>query len=149
MADRLDQFLDDLQKKIFNEAKEVLGDQGFERWQNLKFRGRLEQFNVHGHALGDCGDSMDIYLKLDGERVAEASYLTDGCGSSNVCGSFAAEMSIGRQVEELADITGEIILSRLGNVPEDERHCAFLAAGTVQEALRLYMTGSTTECKGE
>jgi hypothetical protein len=44
--------------------------------------------------------------------------------------------------EELADITGDLILSKLGNMPEDDRHCAFLAAGTVQEALRVYMTGS-------
>ena len=86
---------------------------------------------------------MDIYLKFDGNRVSQASYITDGCGSSNVCGSFAAELSIGREVEALADITGELILSKLGNVPEDERHCAFLAAGTVQEALRRYYAGDT------
>jgi len=145
MADRLDQFLDDLQKTIFDEARDVLGEQGFDRWQHSKFRGRLEQFDVHGHALGSCGDSMDIYLKFDREQVVDASYFTDGCGSSNVCGSFAAEMAIGRRVEELADITGEQILSRLGNVPEDEKHCAFLAAGTVQEALRLYMTGCSSK----
>lgn len=145
MADRLDQFINDLQEKIFDEAKNALGEQGFERWQHLKFKGRLEDFDVHGHALGNCGDSMDIYLKFDNEQVVDASYFTDGCGSSNVCGSFAAEMSIGKRVEELADITGELILSKLGNMPEDEKHCAFLAAGTVQEALRLYMTATPGE----
>jgi len=145
MADRLDRFLDDLQEKIFDEAKEVLGDKGFDRWQNPCFRGRMENFDVHAHALGDCGDSMDIYLRFDKERVAEATYMTDGCGSSQVCGSFAAEMSTGRRVEELADITGEVILEKLGDVPEDDQHCAFLAAGTVQEALRIYMTGAARD----
>ena len=140
MTDKLDRFLDDLQEKIFNEARDVLGDKGFDRWQNPRFRGKLPAFDVHAHTVGDCGDSMDIYLKFDEDRVAQASYITDGCGSSNVCGSFAAELSMGRQAEELADITGELILSKLGNVPEDDRHCAFLAAGTVQEALRQYYT---------
>lgn len=140
MADRLDQFLDELQDKIFDEARQALGEQGFERWQNPRFRGRLEDFHVHGHALGDCGDSMDIYLKFERDRVLEASYMTDGCGSSNVCGSFAAELCIGMRAEELADITGELILAKLGNMPENDQHCAFLAAGTVQEALRIYMT---------
>ncbi len=143
MADSFDQFFDDLQEKIFEDAKGVLGDKGFDRWRNPKFRGRLEKCDAHGHVRGDCGDSMDIYLRFDGDRVVEASYITDGCGSSNVCGSFAAEMSIGKRVEELADITGEVILDQLGNMPEDEQHCAFLAAGTVQEALRVYMTDST------
>lgn len=143
MADTLDKFLDDLQDRIFDDARGVLGDKGFDRWRNPRFRGRLVNFDVHGHTLGDCGDSMDIYLRFDGDRVAEATYVTDGCGSSNVCGSFAAEMSIGKRPEELADITGEVILEQLGDMPEDERHCAFLAAGTVQEALRIYMTGSS------
>lgn len=148
MADRLDKFLDELQDKIFDEARDALGEQGFERWQNPRFRGRLENFDVHGHALGDCGDSMDIYLKFERDRVIEASYVTDGCGSSNVCGSFAAELAIGMRAEDLADITGDLILSKLGDMPEDDRHCAFLAAGTVQEALRIYMTGSK-ESKGK
>lgn len=142
MADRLDRFLDDLQETIFDEARGVLGDKGFDRWQNPRYRGRLPNYDVHAHALGDCGDSMDIYLRFDKDRVAEASYMTDGCGSSQVCGSFAAEMSCGKRVEELADITGEVILEKLGDMPEDDQHCAFLAAGTVQEALRLYMTGA-------
>ncbi|MBI9088185.1 MAG: iron-sulfur cluster assembly scaffold protein [Desulfobacterium sp.] len=142
MADKLDKFLDDLQEKVFDEARGVLGDKGFDRWQNPRYRGRLPNYTVHGHALGDCGDSMDIYLRFDKDRVAEASYMTDGCGSSQVCGSFAAEMSTGRRAEELADITGEVILEKLGDVPEDDQHCAFLAAGTVQEALRIYMTGA-------
>ncbi len=143
MTDKLDRFLDDLQEKIFNEARDVLGDKGFDRWQNPRFRGKLTPCDVHAHTVGDCGDSMDIYLKFNGNRVSNASYITDGCGSSNVCGSFAAELSMGREAEELADITGELILSKLGNVPENERHCAFLAAGTVQEALRQYFAGNT------
>ena len=140
MTDKLDRFLDDLQEKIFKEAKDVLGDKGFDRWQNPRFRGKISPCDVHAHTVGDCGDSMDIYLKLDKDRVSQASYITDGCGSSNVCGSFAAELSMGKRIEELADITGELILSKLGDVPEDEKHCAFLAAGTVQEALRRYYT---------
>jgi len=147
MADKLDQFLDDLQEKIFDEAKEVLGDKGFHRWQNPRFRGKLTHCDVHAHTVGACGDSMDIYLKFDNEIVSEASYITDGCGSSNVCGSFAAELSLGKRAEELADITGELILSKLGDVPEDDQHCAFLAAGTVQEALKRHYTADNRKKK--
>lgn len=145
MADKLDQFLDDLQEKIFDEAKEVLGDKGFHRWQNPRFRGKLAHYDVHAHTVGACGDSMDIYFKFDNEIVSEASYITDGCGSSNVAGSFAAELSLGKRIEELADITGEFILSKLGEVPEDDQHCAFLAAGTVQEALKRYYAANNSK----
>jgi len=149
MTDKLDQFLDDLQKKIFDEAKEVLGDKGFHRWQNPKFRGKLIDYDAHAHTVGACGDSMDIYFKFNNERVSEASYITDGCGSSNVCGSFASELSLGKRIEELADITGEFILSKLGDVAEEDQHCAFLAAGTVQEALKRYYTSDEIKKEGK
>ena len=35
--------------------------------------------------------------------------------------------------------TGEMILDILGGLPEEDRHCAFLAAETLQEALDDYM----------
>lgn len=147
MNDNLDEFLDNLQEEIFDEARRVLGKKGFDRWLNPQFRGKLENYDIHSHVVGDCGDSMDIFIQLDGDRVEKATYVTDGCGSSNVCGSFATELSIGRQIDELADITGEMILEKLGNMPKEEQHCAFLAAGAVQEVLRLYMTGETKKEK--
>jgi nitrogen fixation NifU-like protein len=82
---------------------------------------------------------MQIFLKFQGDRVTEATFQTDGCGSSTVCGSFAAELALGRSPEELTEITGESILDILGGLPEEDRHCAFLAAGTLQEALDSYM----------
>ena len=139
MNDSLDDFVNQLQSKINDEAIGVLGEQGFERWQNPQYRGKLEGFHAHGRITGTCGDTMEIFLKIENDSVKEASYLTDGCGSSNVCGSFAAEMTIGKSFEQLPEITGESILNRLGEVPEDEQHCAFLAASTIQEAIDDYM----------
>ena len=56
-----------------------------------------------------------------------------------VCGSFAAEMAHGKGPDELLEVTGEAILERLAGLPEEEAHCAFLAAETLQEALNDYM----------
>ncbi len=139
MNDNLDDFVNQLQDKINTEAKGVLGDQGFERWQNPKYRGKIQGFNAHGRITGVCGDTMELFLKIENDLVIDASYLTDGCGTSNVCGSFAAEMTIGKTFNELPQISGEAILGRLGTVPQEEQHCAFLAASTIQEALDDYM----------
>jgi len=56
-----------------------------------------------------------------------------------VCGSFAAELAIGKNPDELVKITGEVILKALGGLPKEDQHCAFLAAETLQEALNSYM----------
>ena len=145
MSDSLDAFVDQLQEQIFEETRQTFGEAGFERWRNPRYRGPLDDADAHARVKGDCGDTMEIFLKFKDDRVSDAAYLTDGCGSSTVCGSFAAEMAIGRSPEELTDITGDAVLEKLGRMPEEERHCAFLAAATVQEALDQYMSKATCE----
>lgn len=140
MSDKLDAFVDQLQEQIFEETRQAFGEAGFERWRNPRYRGPLADADVHARVKGDCGDTMEIFLKFKDDQVCDAAYLTDGCGSSSVCGSFAAEMAIGKTPKELTDITGDAVLGKLGKMPEEDRHCAFLAAATVQEALHRYMS---------
>jgi len=94
-----------------------------------------------GHACltGKCGETIEIFLKFDGERVKEASYLTNGCISSKICAALAAQMARGKTPDEITGITAQSILELLGEFPTGEEHCAFLAAETLQEALHRYM----------
>ncbi|WP_289019055.1 iron-sulfur cluster assembly scaffold protein [Desulfobacter postgatei] len=135
----LDAFLDKLQEEIFDEAKQALGERGFDRWRNPKYNGRMENPDGWGRVTGECGDTMEIYLKFKGNRVADASYFTDGCASSMVSGSFAAELTLGKTPEELTDITADQILEAIGRLPDDDLHCTTLAARTIQAALDNYM----------
>jgi nitrogen fixation NifU-like protein len=48
-------------------------------------------------------------------------------------------MSLGKNPDELLEITGDAILEKLGGLPKDEQHRAFLAGETLQEALNNYM----------
>ena len=64
----------------------------FQRWRNPKFNGRMPDPDGMGRVTGECGDTMEIYLKFKDNRVADASYFTDGCASSMVSGSFASEL---------------------------------------------------------
>jgi NifU-like protein involved in Fe-S cluster formation len=139
MADNFDTFLENLQERIFDETREAFGEAGFQRWRNPLYRGPLDAPDSHARVTGKCGDTMQIFLKLKNDRVCDAAYLTDGCGSSTVCGSFAAEMAIGKTSDELVGVTGDAILEKLGRFPEEDLHCAFLAAETLQEALGRYM----------
>lgn len=137
--DKLDAFLDDLQERIFDEAREAYGQRGFDRWRNPRHHGKMGAPDAHGQVTGECGDTMQIYLKFENDRVTDASYLTNGCASSGIAGSFAAELAIGKNPDELAQISGEDVLKAIGRLPEEDRHCAFLAANTVLEALNSYM----------
>ncbi len=144
MNDNFDAFIENLQEQIFDEAREAFGEIAFQRWRNPQFNGSLENPDGYARIKGSCGDSMEISLVFDTGCVKKASYRTDGCGASTVCGSFAAEMAMGKTPDELLEITGETILSTFGKFPKEDEHCAFLAASTLHAALDNYMRRLTT-----
>lgn len=139
MSDTFDNFVKNLQEQIYKDAREAYGTKAFERWLNPMHMGNINDPDGYACVTGSCGDTMEIFLKFENELVKKASYRTDGCGTSNVCGSFAAEMALGKSPDELLEITGESILEKLGGLPKEEQHCAFLSAETLQEALNDYM----------
>ena len=143
MVGSFDEFVGKLQKNIYEDAKEILLDAGYQRRLNPMYMGAIENPDGYACVHGKCGDTMEIYLKFGNERVTRASYRTDGCMSSNVCGSFASELAFGKTPDELLEVTGESILDKLNNISAEDQHCAFLAAETLQEALNDYMVKCT------
>lgn len=136
----LDKFIDELQDKIFEDAKKAFGERGFQRWRHPKFNGKMKHPDGHARLTGECGDTMEIFLKFKNNQVCQASYFTNGCASSAVAGSFACELAMAQTPEELIDITGDDVLKAIGRLPEKDVHCSTLAARTVQEALNHYMS---------
>ena len=143
MSGELNDFVQNLQNRIYDETKEAYGAVAFERWLNPLYMGSVDGPDGYGRVTGSCGDTMQIFLKFENDRIKEASFQTDGCGSSTVCGSFAAEMAIGKNPDEIVEITGEAILEKLGGLPKEDEHCAFLSAESLQEALHEYMIKQT------
>lgn len=139
MSKDFDDFVDGLQNQIFDETRAAYGDVGFQRWLKPLYMGSIDNPDGYGRITVSCADTMQIYLKFENEKVKEASFQTDGCGSSTVCGSFAAELSLGKSPDEVMEITGETILKKVGGLPEEDKHCAFLSANALQEALNDYM----------
>jgi len=82
---------------------------------------------------------MEIWLKINAGKVVAASFWTDGCGSTVACGSIATEMLRGRTVAQAMAISQDEILNALGGLPEENRHCALLAANTVKEAVKDFL----------
>lgn len=139
-----DELIDKIQGEIFTEAKTALGEKGFERWRNPKFCGAMEGADSKAKLKGSCGDSMEMYLQISGQTVEKVSYVTDGCSSSSVAGSFASELAMGRSFEEVFALTGADVLAKIGTFPREEEHCAYLAVSTLQKAVKKYLSEKDT-----
>ncbi len=47
-----------------------------------------------------CGDKLRLYLKLDGERIADVSFMGSGCAISTASASLMTEYLRGKTVAE-------------------------------------------------
>lgn len=149
MNNQFDSLLQDLQEHIFEETKRDFGDKVYQRWQNPRFMGVMHDADGQARVTGPCGESMEIFLKFDDNRIVTASFQTDGCGPSVVCGSYAAEMALGKAPDDIFEITGASILAELGGLPPEHKHCASLAAESLQAAIDDYMIRQVRKNKEE
>ncbi len=139
MHDEMGDFVEGLQEKIDETVRRELGEAVYQRWRNPLYMGVLAGYDATASVRGNCGDAMQIYLKFKENRVDKASFQTDGCGPSVVAASYAAELALGRTLEELFEIDPGRILTAVGGLPEDHEHCAFLATETLHAAARNWL----------
>ncbi len=84
-------------------------------------RGRLPAANRVAH--GDnptCGDQCSVYLRLDGDRIAEISFEGSGCAISQASASLMTTQLKGKSAAEADELYGrfhEIVTT--GNAPEE------------------------------
>lgn len=135
MTNSLDEFAHRLQDEINQEVIETYGEKVYERWRNPRFAGPMESPTGYASVTGTCGDTMVVFLRVENGVISDACFTTDGCGCSAVCASVACELAVKKRVENLSGVTGETILEVLGGLPEDNVHCAFLAAEALQAAV--------------
>ena len=84
----------------------------------------------------DCGETMKIWLKLDGDRISQTGFWTDGCAATIACGSMATELAKGRLTTKALSIDAREIADALTNLPEGNFHCAVFTAQTLRAALK-------------
>jgi nitrogen fixation NifU-like protein len=107
--------------------------------------GVIENPSVHLAYTGPCGDTMEVYLKIESNIVKEAKFQAIGCAGAFSSGSALMEMVKGKTLEEAEKITEEDIINFLEGIPKQKIHCACLAKRTLQKAIKRYrgiMTGT-------
>ncbi|MEW5748626.1 MAG: iron-sulfur cluster assembly scaffold protein [Candidatus Thermoplasmatota archaeon] len=98
--------------------------------------GPLDGADGHGLADGLCGDTMQVWVKVDGGRVTGCTFYTDGCGATIACGSRLTKMVTGLTAEDAKALRPEELVASLGGLPEDHVHCASLAVIAFRNAMR-------------
>lgn len=135
-----DRFVDELRQEVAEQARAVYSAELpkaalIEEAYHPSHIGRMDAPDAYGRSMGWCGDMMEFYLQLDGERIEAAKFMTDGCGPTIACGNMLARMVEGLTLEEASDVMPERIAEALDGLPAEHFHCAELAVSTLQNAI--------------
>lgn len=130
---------DELQAAIMEDARKVYTEKVIERWLNPRNRGKLRNADGFAKIKGPCGDTMQISLRVKGDKISQIRFGTDGCASSLASGSMATELAQGKTLEEASKVSQQMILDALGGLPEESIHCALLASNTLKKAIENYL----------
>jgi len=108
-------------------------------FRNPKNLGKMEDATVSSQAGSPaCGDVITIYLKIDDNRIVNASFESYGCAANIAAASIITEMVKGKTLREAWDITWEDVTNELGGLPSIKYHCSILAVGGLKRAIRKY-----------
>lgn len=76
-----------------------------------------------------------IYLRLEGERIADAGFQTSGCGYLVACCSALLELCIGQSLTTSRMLDSRRLEEHLGGLPETKRYCTELAVLALRNTL--------------
>ncbi len=88
-----------------------------------------------------CGDTMRLFIKVEGDRIVEATFLASGCGPAIAASSLTTVMLKGKTIVEALQISHEMVSEALGGLPPTKKHCALLAEKAIREAIADYRRG--------
>jgi nitrogen fixation protein NifU and related proteins len=112
-----------------------------EHFRNPRNVGKLENATAKVQATNPvCGDILELAIRTENERIAEARFLCRGCTTAIACGSWLTERLTGSTLAAARAITAEEISQALGGLPPATFHGAQLAA----EALVMLMKSVTS-----
>jgi len=129
-------------KKLFAVTGRNYSEKFIKYGTSLENAKPLEKHDGYGRFVADdCGDVVEIWLRVRDGRIDEATFQTTGCLPTYASVAAAVALANGRPVRECLKITQSAIIEELGGMPETDHHCALHAARAFQRALRNYVTG--------
>lgn len=112
-------------------SKEVL-----DHFQNPRNAGELKDATAVVDVTNPvCGDILKVAVRVANGQIAEARFLCRGCTTSIACASRLTELLTARPLNNLYEITVDLLSASFGELPAETIHGAHLAAAAAQ-ALR-------------
>jgi nitrogen fixation NifU-like protein len=104
--------------------------------------GEIENHDVTFHDSNPlCGDSIDIDIKIDENKVTDIKFHGKGCAICMACSSVLTEITKGKSIDEARAIEKNDVLGELGleHLQAVRIKCALLSLKVLKSALYTYI----------
>ncbi len=104
--------------------------------------GEIKDHDVTFHDSNPlCGDSIDIDMKIDDDKVTDIKFHGKGCAICMACSSVLTEITKGKSLEDVRKIEKNDVLSELGleHLQAVRIKCALLSLKVLKSALYTYL----------
>ncbi|MFV0436688.1 MAG: iron-sulfur cluster assembly scaffold protein [Desulfopila sp.] len=136
--DEVQALIERIRKSVLAEAEQKFADETFQQLRHSLHNGRMRDADGFASVVADNGTCMEVYLKFVGNRVDGASYVSDGCSLTCLCGSCLADMAIGKTPVELLRIGVTDLLKRVQRSGEGIEGWALLTVEALHKAVERY-----------
>jgi len=85
-----------------------------------------------------CGDIMQIFIKVNGNRIIQATFKAFGCGAAIATSSILTERIKGATIDEALKISERISKEILFQLPREKIPCFTLATNALRLAVEEY-----------
>jgi nitrogen fixation NifU-like protein len=85
-----------------------------------------------------CGDIMQMFIKVNGDKITEAKFKTFGCGAAIATSSILTERIKGATIDEALKISEETSKEVLSQLPKEKIPCFTLATDALKLAIEEY-----------
>jgi nitrogen fixation protein NifU and related proteins len=104
--------------------------------------GEIENHDVTFHDSNPlCGDSIDIDMKIDDNKVTDIKFHGKGCAICMACTSVLTEITKGKSLDDVRKIEKHDVLGELGldHLQAVRIKCALLSLKVLKSALYTYL----------
>lgn len=117
----------------------MVSERLLDHFQSPRNQGEMPEANAWAEDENPvCGDRLRLWLRIEGERIAQVSWLAQGCAPALAAASAMSCLVKGMTIEQASSLNRRAVEEELGGLPARKGHAAILAISALHRAIDSY-----------